>query len=741
MSTLDLIAETVEQVLSGKLNARVDAATAEDRERRIIEQVNGVLATLEKTRSNKQVYVEGLRETLTAHESAVSCLSAACRMSESVNYTTNVESLCRLLVEIIVDEFDVENCSIFLMEPNQEFLRLFAAYGQRDRWRDNGKRTYNTSLRIRVGEGIAGRVCKTKRHEFVADVSECPKFHAIDSKVPIGSLLCIPLLYHDRVLGVLNLSHPCEGQILHIQKQELMFLSKTIGNLLTLCGSQSRLKEFNAELERRVIAQTAELEASEKRYRCLVENATDVIFTLDRQGLITFVNPKVRDILGADPDLLLGQPFASLLGTEAPKEYASKIGQWIAAERVDGEEVCVRRSDGSAITIALNMHSFFERGELLGKQGVLRDVTQQKRLEEQLVQSKKLKALGELAGGVAHNFNNILGGILGKAELMLLWTTDPRLQRDLETIRKAALDGAETVKRIQEFTRVRTDTSHFVPVDINEIVSDAINFMKTKWKDEAEARGIVFQLTTNLGTLRPIAGNPSELREVFTNIILNALDAMPGGGTLHVETSMTPQHVEITFTDSGVGIREEWQERIFDPFFSTKGVVGQGLGLSVSYGIISRHQGTITVQSSPNKGSTFKVTLPLRAGNPQGEPDCPNPPNPGNPCSILVIDDEEMIRETLKDMLTMLGHNPTTASGGQEGLALATERQFDVILTDLSMPGMNGWQVAEVLSEQQVDIPVVMMTGWGVQIDPGQEELRGIRRVLPKPFWRNRTFE
>ncbi len=734
MSTLDRIVETVERVMDGELSARIDVTGTEAGERTAIEQINDVLATLEKTRSNKRVYVEGLRETLAAHESAVSCLSAACRMSESVNCTTNVESLCRLLARIVVEEFDVENCSIFLLEPHKEFLRLTAAYGQQDRWGGNGKKRYNTNLRIPVGKGIAGRVCHTKKYMFVSDVSENSDFKAINSEVPIGTLLCIPLLYQDQVLGVLNLSHPYTNHILQTQKLELMFLSKIIGNLLSLCRAQGMLREFNKELEKRVIAQTAKLEESEKRYRCLVENAADIVFTLDRDGLITFVNSRARDLLGQEPSLLLGCPFHSLLGGDLKEEEATKISRWLAAERVDGEELCLRQENGSTITLSASIHTMFERGDVLGKQGVLRDVTRQRKLEEQLARSEKLKALGELAGGVAHNFNNILGGILGKAELALFRTTDSRIQQYIETIRKAALDGAETVKRIQEFTRVRTDTSHFRQVDINEIVMDAIDFTRTKWKDEAEARGTEYHLTTKLGSLRRIAGHASELREVFTNIILNALDAMPDGGTLHIGTSMTFDSILISFADTGVGIPEEIQQRIFDPFFSTKGPAGQGLGLSVSYGIISRHGGTITVESSPEKGSTFKILLPLLEGVPADGATPDDPLNPRTSLSVLVIDDEAMIRETMNDMLSLLGHEPTTAADGPEALALSEQRRFDVIFTDLGMPCMNGWQVADELARRRPGTPVIMMTGWGVQIDTDQEKAKNIQNILPKPF-------
>src|SRR5688572_25030347 len=236
-------------------------------------------------------------------------------------------------------------------------------------------------------------------------------------------------------------------------------------------------------------------------------------------------------------------------------------------------------------------------------------IAEQERIREQFSQMEKLSALGELASGVAHDFNNTLAGILGRAQL-LQRTDDPeKIRRGLEIIIKTAEDGAKTVKRIQDFARQRRDHD-FELVAIDQILIDVSEITRPRWKDSAEASNIHIGLALEIRSKAHVMGDESELRDVLVNMVFNAIDAMPDGGQLTLRVVAVGDKVEIVVSDSGIGMSSDVRSKIFDPFFTTKGKTGMGLGLAVSFGIIRRHEETIHVDSEVNRGTTFRIVLP-----------------------------------------------------------------------------------------------------------------------------------
>ena len=351
--------------------------------------------------------------------------------------------------------------------------------------------------------------------------------------------------------------------------------------------------------------------------------------------------------------------------------------------------------------------------------------------QAQLVQSAKLNALGELAGGVAHDFNNILAAILGRTQLLLQGETGADQRRQLEVIEQAALDGAQVVRRVQEFTRLRQD-EHFGILELGDVVRGVLELTRPAWEAEAKRRGITLTTTLDLRAAQPVAGNASELREVFTNLVLNALDAMPWGGALTLSSADEGDEVCVRVTDTGVGMDAETKSRIFDPFFTTKPVKGTGLGLSVAYGIITRHHGRIEVESEPGRGSTLAVWLPVaRSGDTAREAVACRPPQR---LRVLAVDDEEPVLQVLADQLSLLGQEVETALGGVAGLKRFESGRFDVVFTDLGMPEVNGWDLARAVKTQSPATPVVIVTGWGTQIENRALQGRGADFVIPKPF-------
>src|SRR5215470_12246107 len=352
--------------------------------------------------------------------------------------------------------------------------------------------------------------------------------------------------------------------------------------------------------------------------------------------------------------------------------------------------------------------------------------------QQQMVQAERLGALGEMAAGVAHDFNNLLAVIVGRAELLLRTNPEPTVVRDVKLIRQAAWDGAQTVRRIQEFTRTR-QTRPSGRVSIPELLHDVVELTRGRWKGEAQSLGVSYEVRVEAGAVPSVTGIASELREVFMNLLINGLDAMSAGGRFTFRVSADAEMVTIAAADTGCGMSEETRRKVLEPFFTTKGVRGTGLGLSVSWGIVKRHGGTIEIESEVGVGSTFVVRLPASTDD-VAVPVRELAPAIARPARVLVIDDEHEVRSVLRDVLTSMGHTVVEAASGEEGLACCEREAVDVILADVSMPGMSGWDVAAACRRRFPRVPLGFVTGWGDRLDPEEVSRSGVRFVLSKPF-------
>lgn len=381
-------------------------------------------------------------------------------------------------------------------------------------------------------------------------------------------------------------------------------------------------------------------------------------------------------------------------------------------------------------------------------------IAEQERIREQFSQIEKLSALGELASGVAHDFNNTLAGILGRAQL-LQRTNDPeKIKRGLDIIIKTAEDGAKTVKRIQDFARQRRDHD-FELVLIDQILLDASEITRPRWKNCAEASNIHITVDLQIGSNAMVMGDDSELREVLVNMVFNAIDAMPEGGTLSLTTRTAGDSVVIKVVDTGVGMYPEVRSRIFDPFFTTKGKAGLGLGLAVSFGIIRRHGGNIQVESQYGKGTEFRITLPAAkiAEKRVSESKSVEPPVHCEPVLIaepsiervpmrlLVVDDEDFVRELLREILEGENCDVYVAESGSEALRIFGEMEFDGVFTDVGMPGMSGWELAREIRQTNSRIPIAVITGWGEAVGSHEQKAAGVDWVVAKPFTADRIAE
>lgn len=353
---------------------------------------------------------------------------------------------------------------------------------------------------------------------------------------------------------------------------------------------------------------------------------------------------------------------------------------------------------------------------------------------ERLVQTERLVALKEMAGGMAHDFNNVLGTIMGRVQLLLAQPVDDRVARALRQIEASSQEAAQTVARLQEFTRDREEEGSHEPVDLASVAREAVELTKPHWRDRIQSGGGPIELVFDAKPVVPILGNPSELVEVVNNLIANAADAMPSGGKIWVSTFQKEEEVFLTVRDSGTGMSPEVKSKIFFPFFTTKGKRGTGLGLSVAYGVVTRHRGEITVQSEEGKGSLFTLSFPASPPAKKKSEPVKSPLKKVGELSILVVDDDENIRDVLSEMLDFLGHRVASAPDGSEAFNLLDRASYDLVITDLGMPGVSGWEVARRVKEKSSKTPVMLVSGWGAQIDPSRVRESGIDLVLNKPF-------
>ena len=371
--------------------------------------------------------------------------------------------------------------------------------------------------------------------------------------------------------------------------------------------------------------------------------------------------------------------------------------------------------------------------------------------QQTVMQQERLRALGQMASGIAHDVNNALSPIVGfsdllsKSELALSDTG----KKYLQFIRTAGDDIAHIVARLREFYRQRNEREALSALDLNDLASQVIDMTRPRWRDIPQGRGIMVEMHTDFDANLPeLAGIESEVREALTNLIINAVDAIPNGGTIVVRTRTGPRdlsdpggnlpsHAVLEVSDTGIGMDEETRKHCLEPFFSTKGMRGTGMGLAMVYGVMERHEGKIEIESDPGKGTTVKLIFPVRKLTGEGVLE-PSRSERFEPLHILCIDDEPLLRELMREVLERDGHKVEVCDSGQGGVsafraATSRGRPFDVVFTDLGMPYFDGRQVAKVLKRESPSTPVIMLTGWGAFMKEDGEVPPQVDGILSKP--------
>lgn len=460
-----------------------------------------------------------------------------------------------------------------------------------------------------------------------------------------------------------------------------------------------------------------------------MEAAADGILLVNRRGEIVEANQAAVRMSGYDLGELVGLRLVRLLSDDSAEWLQQQAAQVDELNQVTGLEGTAQHRDGNRFPFEASVSKLQLTGEQL-YHIIVRDTTERNKFQQQALHAERLRALGQIASGVAHDFNNLLGAILGRTQLLMMKLRDPAVQRALQIIEQAALDGAETVKRIQRFTRTSQCETDLLPVDLNTLVEDVVETTRYRWLDQAQREGLVIQVERDLAPLPTITATPSELRQLLTNLVMNACDAMPAGGRITITTRADAATVAVSVADTGIGMTVDVQQHVFDPFFTTKNGNNAGLGLNLGREIARRHGGELAAQSVVNEGTTFTLTLP-RNDEPIPAIEETAMPAKAAQARVLVVDDEPVLCELLVEMLGTLGHQATAATSCEQAFRMLNLHDFDVVITDLGMPHISGWKLAEAVKQNQPDTYVILLTGWDNAF--GEQPVRHVDEVLCKP--------
>lgn len=481
---------------------------------------------------------------------------------------------------------------------------------------------------------------------------------------------------------------------------------------------------------RRLATLTQALAEQRARWEAVVQSMTEGVVIFDEAGVVCAVNPALATLFGrSETELLHRNAFTNPAWPIAMSETVA-FRAVFEHRAVSAQEIQVQTSSGERILSVSAAPLPSGKGAV----AVFHDVTAMRHAERELIRTERLRVAGRMAAGMAHDFNNLLMIISGRAQVL---AERPEIQnefflrRSIEVIQQAASDGARSIERLREFTRP-ADQATYQPVELLQLVEDVVELTRPRWQYEKQSLGEYVQVQVTGQPQLWVMGNASELREVLTNLIFNAVDAMPDGGTLRISVEPAGHQAVIVVEDTGIGIPADQLPFIFDPFYTTKGSWGNGLGLSICQSVINQHGGQILVRSEPGRGTAFTIRLPLT--DIRASPSSTPATAPLRRQRVLYVDDDLAVAATILELLLLEGHYVVTAGSAAEALQMIEQVRPTVVLTDLAMPEQNGIDLARAVRERWPDLPVGLITGWGEDLTAEQRSF--VQGVLTKPVTR-----
>jgi len=696
--------------------------------------------------------INRFQDTTTELQQRVFELFSIRELTEAAGKSLDLDALMALLLERALSVSGARVGSVLLVEPDAKHLRVVAAHG--------GVEVPPKDAVIQIENSIARFVLQNNQPLLVENIeTDVRTLKPNDPKYPTPSFLSMPLFVRNNLLAVINLTgkenkaafSTEDIQILSIMISEISFALENAQLYSEIESQRNRYREQAEALSRsndrlqQEIAERQRMESalreSEARYRHLIENADDGIF-ITQHGRMRFPNPKAAALTGQTMETFLEPPLESYIHPDDREQVVNQITPASGKEKYVGP-VTFRwqKPDGEISWVQLNTVPI----QWEGKPAVLnflRDISMQKRLEAQFYQAQKMESIGTLAGGIAHEFNNLMMGIQGNAQLM-------RLEVDRNSMFYQRLNKIEAlIKRGSLLTRqllgfAQRGKYDIQPTDLNRlIVRSAAIFGRTR-KEIA----IRTELQDELWT---VEADPSQIEQVLMNLYMNAGQAMPYGGDLFIETKNTQfdseshlarqlapgRYVRVTVTDTGVGMDDPTLARIFDPFFTTQDMgKSSGLGLAAAYGIIHNHNGWIDAASQKGQGATFSIYLPAVEKAPAEKPP-PTEKTPTGTETLLIVDDEEEVLTVNRQLLETLGYTVLSARSGQEALALyAGHREaIDAVILDITMPQMGGKETFQRLRKMNPTLRVLLSSGYSMEGKAKEILEEGGSGFIQKPF-------
>ena len=751
--------EFIECVRAGVISPRYEnEILTRAGERRLISWTN----TAQRDLQGKVIGISSLGEDVTERKRAEHLQAVVYRIANAAHQNVNMNYLYRFIHQELSGILDAQNFYIALYDAEQDLL-LFPYYA--DETRTDPQQVSGHSRKPR--KGLTEYVLRTGQALFAyeKDIRELAEKGEVELIGTIARVwLGAPLKSGDKIIGVLAVQS-YTNPVAYTQKdlEFLEFVSSQIGGAI----ERKRAEESLAK-ERNLL-------------RTLMDNLPDYVFVKDAVSRFVTTNATHLHTLGVESvSEVVGKTDFDFFPKELAEQYHADEQMVIqsGSPLLNRVELVVNQAGSGRWFLTTKVPLRDHNGAVTGLVGISRDITDRKMAEEILqetnrrlehalaelqrtqqhvIQQERLRAIGAMASGIAHDFNNALSPILGYSELLLAHPDDlsdrERVKRYLERMNVAAQDAAHVVSRLREFYRHRDEGEVFLPVHVNQIVEQAILLTQPKWKNQAQAKGIAIQARTDLRPVPTMMGNESDMREMMTNLIFNAVDAMPQGGTITVRTrvgvwkygsmgetktlipppSHTSTHVVLEVSDTGIGMTEEVRQRCLEPFFTTKGERGTGMGLAMVYGIVQRHEGTMEIESVLGQGTTIIIRLPVQHER-QVERRRDKSERQLRPLNVLVIEDEPLVCDIITEYLQGDGHTFEVASNGLEGLKRFEMNKFNLIITDRAMPEMSGDHVATAIKQMEPHVPVIMLTGFGDLMNSASERPFGVDLIVSKPM-------
>ncbi len=550
--------------------------------------------------------------------------------------------------------------------------------------------------------------------------------------------------YHEIVRERIGLIHKERKPLNSIEEKFIQVDGKVIdveatGTYVTYNDKPATLSIIRNVTERKQMEKA--LQESEKKYRTLFEDSRDAIYINTREGVFIDVNKSMLDLFGYTREEMIGMSNRKIyVNPDDRQEILKELDQ---KGSIRDHEVKFKKKDGTEMECLLT--ATVRRGDdksILGYQGIIRDVSEKRRLEAQLQQAQRLESMGTLAGGVAHDFNNLLMGIQGYASLMMLDFDSGHLHYEkLKNIEKLVQSGSKLTSQLVGYAR--KGRYEVKPINLNRLVEETSDTFGLTRKEITIHKDLFEELF-------PIEADQGQIEQVLLDLYVNAMDAMPGGGDLILKTvnvtdkDMSGKHYKpkpgnyalLTVSDTGTGMDNNTMENIFEPFFTTKEMGrGTGLGLASSYGIIKAHGGYIDADSAKGHGTTFRIYLPASKKEAKKEKALPGEVLKGTE-TILLVDDEEHILDVGVQILKFFGYKVLEAGGGKEALEIyeANKDQIAMVILDMIMPGMGGGETYDKLKEIDPDIKVLLSSGYSITGQAEERLERGCNGFIQKPF-------